>query len=55
MTEPLDDDPFTCPVCGGPVTCSSGGVKDCNVCPWDFRPARDTTSENSEQVGLGDY
>lgn len=52
--DPDEDDPFTCPVCGGSVRCSGDGRKDCTACSWDYRPTRDGTA-TTEQVGLGDY
>ena len=51
-----ENDPYRCPKCGErDVRCSGGGERDCQSCPWDFRPARDTSRETTKQVGLGDY
>lgn len=56
MSDPdTEGDPFKCPVCGGRnVRCSGGGERDCQTCPWDYRPTRDT-QQTTEQVGLTDY
>lgn len=51
-----EEDPFKCPECGErDVTVRGDGAKNCNSCPWEFRPSRDTSRETTQQVGLTDY
>lgn len=51
--QPDDADPFECPRCGAHrVRVSGNGAKDCQACPWEYRPEPEDTSE---QVGLDGF